>query len=72
MRGPDTALTLANSSDARGFHTTSASFSTAGRLDPRSVVDPMESDHLQIILIDPARPLDDLPPVGNGPPLASG
>jgi outer membrane protein TolC len=43
------------------------------RLDPRSVVDPMESDHLQITLIDPARPLDDLIPVAltNRPELAS-
>ena len=43
------------------------------RLDPRAVVVPLEHDHLQITLIDPARPLDDLIPVGltNRPELAS-
>ncbi len=43
------------------------------RLDPRVMVVPQEHDHLQITLIDPARPLDDLIPVGltNRPELAS-
>ena len=43
------------------------------RLDPRAVVDPLEPDHLQLTLIDAARPLDDLIPVGltNRPELAS-
>jgi outer membrane protein TolC len=43
------------------------------RLDPRAVVVPLEHDHLQITLIDPARTLDDLIPVGltNRPELAS-
>src|SRR5262249_7414184 len=38
-----------------------------------AVVDPVESDRLQLTLIDPARPLDDLIPVGltNRPELAS-
>jgi outer membrane protein TolC len=43
------------------------------RLDPRAVVVPLEHDHLQITLIDPARTLDDLIPVAliNRPELAS-
>jgi outer membrane protein TolC len=43
------------------------------RLDPRAVVVPLEPDHLQVTLIDAARPLDDLIPVGltNRPELAS-
>jgi outer membrane protein TolC len=51
----------------------SADLTQVLRLDPRAVVDPLEHDHLQITLIDPARPLDDLIPVGltNRPELAS-
>ncbi len=43
------------------------------RLDPRAVVVPLEHDHLQITLIDPARALDDLIPVAltNRPELAA-
>jgi outer membrane protein TolC len=43
------------------------------RLDPRAVVEPLEPDHLQITLIDPARLLDDLMPIAldNRPELAS-
>jgi hypothetical protein len=43
------------------------------RLDPRAVVVPLESDHLQVTLIDPGRSLDDMIPVGltNRPELAS-
>lgn len=43
------------------------------RLDPRSVVEPLEHDHLQITLIDPAKTLDELMPVAlvNRPELAS-
>ena len=43
------------------------------RLDPRAVVEPLEHDHLQITLIDPARALDDLMPIAltNRPELAS-
>jgi hypothetical protein len=43
------------------------------RLDPRAVVVPLEHDHLQITLIDPARPLDDLQKIAltNRPELAS-
>ena len=42
------------------------------RLDPRAVVEPLEHDHLQITLIDPGRPLDDLMPIAltNRPELA--
>ncbi len=51
----------------------SANLTQVLRLDPRAVVDPMERDHLQITLIDPARQLDDLIPVAltNRPELAS-
>jgi outer membrane protein TolC len=51
----------------------SANLTQVLRLDPRAVVVPLEHDHLQITLIDPARPLDDLIPVGltNRPELAS-
>jgi outer membrane protein TolC len=43
------------------------------RLDPRAVVEPLEHDHTQITLIDPARPLDDLMPIAlvNRPEVAS-
>ncbi len=43
------------------------------RLDPRAVVEPLESDHLQITLIDPARDFDDLMPIAltNRPEVAS-
>jgi hypothetical protein len=50
----------------------SASLTQVLRLDPRAVVEPLESDHLQITLIDPSRSLDDLIPIGltNRPELA--
>ena len=38
----------------------SADLTQVLRLDPRAVVVPLEHDHLQITLIDPARTLDDL------------
>jgi outer membrane protein TolC len=43
------------------------------RLDPRVVVEPLEHDHLQISLIDPARGLNDLTSVAlaNRPDIAS-
>jgi hypothetical protein len=43
------------------------------RLDPRAVIVPTEHDHLQITLIDPSWPLDDLVPIAltNRPELAS-
>ena len=51
----------------------SANLTQVLRLDPRVVVDPAEHDHTQITLIEPARPLDDLIPLGltNRPELAS-
>jgi hypothetical protein len=51
----------------------SAKLTQVLRLDPRAVVEPIERDHLQITLIDPGRPLDDLIPIGltNRPELAS-
>jgi hypothetical protein len=50
----------------------SADLTRVLRLDPRAVVEPVEHDHLQVTLIDPAKPLDDLIPVGltNRPELA--
>ena len=43
------------------------------RLDPRAVLVPLEHDHLQITLIDPARPYDELMPIAltNRPELTS-
>ncbi len=43
------------------------------RLDPRTVVVPLEDDHLQLTLIEPSRPLEDLIPIAelNRPELAS-
>src|SRR5207253_465286 len=51
----------------------SADLTQVLRLDPRAVVEPLESDHLQITLIEPDRTLDDLIPIGltNRPELAS-
>ncbi|HWB09015.1 MAG TPA: hypothetical protein VG826_07315 [Pirellulales bacterium] len=51
----------------------SAELTRVLRLDPRAVVEPLEHDHLQITLIDPARPLDQLIPIAltNRPELAS-
>ncbi len=51
----------------------SANLTRVLRLDPRAVVEPLERDHLQLTLIDPARALDDLIPIGltNRPELAA-
>ncbi len=51
----------------------SADLTQVLRLDPRAVVDPLEQDHLQITLIDPAHSLEDLMMVAiaNRPELAS-
>ncbi|MHB1425955.1 MAG: TolC family protein [Gemmataceae bacterium] len=51
----------------------SADLTQVLRLDPRAVVEPMEHDHLQITMIDPARTLDDLIPIGltNRPELSA-
>jgi outer membrane protein TolC len=55
------------------WRVSSANLTQALRLDPRVVVDPAEPDHLQMTLIEPSRPLDDLIPTGltNRPELAS-
>jgi len=51
----------------------SANLTQVLRLDPRAVVEPLEHDHTQITLIDPARPLDELMPIAltNRPELSS-
>jgi outer membrane protein TolC len=51
----------------------SANLTQVLRLDPRAVVEPLEHDHTQVTLIDPARPIDDLMTVAlkNRPELAS-
>jgi outer membrane protein TolC len=51
----------------------SANLTQILRLDPRSVVDPMEHDHLQLTLIDPSLPLFDLHRIAlnNRPEIAS-
>ena len=51
----------------------SADLTQVLRLDPRSVVVPLEHDHLQVTLIEPGRPLDDLIPIAltNRPEVAS-
>jgi outer membrane protein TolC len=51
----------------------SANLTQVLRLDPRAVVEPLEHDHAQITLIDPARTLDDLMPIAlaNRPELAA-
>jgi hypothetical protein len=51
----------------------SADLTQVLRLDPRAVVEPLEEDHLQITLIDPALPLHDLIKIAvtNRPEIAS-
>ncbi len=51
----------------------SADLTQTLRLDPRAVVVPLEHDHAQVTLIDPARGLDDLLPIAlmNRPELAA-
>ncbi|WP_435016282.1 hypothetical protein TA3x_003846 [Tundrisphaera sp. TA3] len=51
----------------------SADLTQVLRLDPRAVVVPLEDDHLQVTLIDPAKSLDELIPIGltNRPELAA-
>ena len=55
------------------WRVTSANLTQVLRLDPRAVVEPLEHDHTQITLIDPARTLDDLMPIAlaNRPEIAS-
>jgi outer membrane protein TolC len=51
----------------------SANLTQVLRLDPRAVLEPVEHDHVQVTLIDPARQLDDLMPIAltNRPELAA-
>lgn len=55
------------------WRVSSANLTQVLRLDPSTVVVPVEHDHLQITLIDPSRPLDELVPIGlaNRPEIAS-
>jgi hypothetical protein len=57
----------------QNWRRSSANLTQVLRLDPRAVVEPLESDHLQITLIEPDRSLDDLMPIAltNRPELAS-
>jgi outer membrane protein TolC len=51
----------------------SADLTQVLRLDPRSVVVPLEHDHLQLTMIEPGRPLDELMPIAmtNRPEVAA-
>ncbi len=55
------------------WRVSSADLTQVLRLDPRSVVEPLEPDHLQVTLIDPGRTLEDLMPIAmtNRPEIAS-
>ena len=55
------------------WRVSSADLTQILRLDPRAVLEPLEHDHLQITLIDAARPLDELIAMGlrNRPELAA-
>jgi outer membrane protein TolC len=55
------------------WRVSSAELTRVLRLDPRAVVMPLEDDHLQVTLIDPSRPLEDLLPAAllNRPEIAS-
>lgn len=57
----------------QNWRRSSADLTEVLRLDPRAVVEPLERDHLQITLIDPKRPLDELMPIAltNRPELAA-
>jgi outer membrane protein TolC len=60
-------------SERQEWRVHSARLTKVLRLDPRAVVEPLEPDHLQITLIDPARVLDDLMSIAlaNRPEIAS-
>src|SRR5205807_3930725 len=55
------------------WRVSSADLTQVLRLDPRSVVEPLEPDHLQVTLIDPGRPLEELMPIAlsNRPEVAA-
>jgi len=47
----------------QAWRVSSADLTQILRLDPRVVACPLEPDHLQITLVDPSRPLDELMPI---------
>jgi outer membrane protein TolC len=55
------------------WRVSSANLTQVLRLDPTAVIVPLEPDHLQITLIDPARPIDELVAIGvfHRPEIAS-
>jgi outer membrane protein TolC len=55
------------------WRVTSANLTQLLRLDPRAVVEPLEHDHTQLTLINPAKSLDDLMPIAlaNRPEISS-
>jgi outer membrane protein TolC len=55
------------------WRVSSANLTQVLRLDPSAVIVPLEPDHLQITLIDPARPIDELVAIGvfHRPEIAS-
>ncbi len=55
------------------WRVSSANLTQVLRLDPRAVVEPLEHDHVQITLIDPGQPLEELMPIAltNRPELSS-
>jgi outer membrane protein TolC len=66
-------LELRATRERRQWRVASADLTEVLRLDPRAVVVPLEHDHVQLTLIDPGRPLDELMPIAltNRPELAS-
>jgi outer membrane protein TolC len=57
----------------RDWRVASANLTRLLRLDPRAVIEPLEPDHLQVVLISPDQTVDELIPLGltNRPELAS-
>ena len=57
----------------QNWRKSSARLTRVLRLDPRAVVEPLEPDHLQITLIDPGRPIDELTQIAlaNRPEVAT-
>jgi outer membrane protein TolC len=57
----------------RDWRVSSANLTRLLRLDPRAVIVPLEQDHLQVSIIGPEQPVDELIPVGltNRPELGS-
>ena len=67
------ALEQQATSAREAWRVSSADLTQVLRLDPRAVVAPLEDDHLQVTLIDPALPLHDLQQIAltNRPDLAA-